>query len=129
MREADIIILGSPVYWANITGIMKSFFDRHTGYAMYNPKNADKFYKLTKWEKIKKLFESISNFGPKYEDFKYKRYILITAATVPFRYLMNEISPAINAMKRYVKKLNGSVVGKIIYTDTLFQFNSNKKRN
>ena len=33
MKESDIIIIGSPVYWGNISGIMKNFIDRHTGYS------------------------------------------------------------------------------------------------
>ena len=28
--DADVIIISSPVYWGNITAIMKNFFDRHT---------------------------------------------------------------------------------------------------
>ncbi|MFX0073266.1 MAG: flavodoxin family protein, partial [Candidatus Hermodarchaeota archaeon] len=28
LNDTDIVILGSPVYWANITGVMKNFFDR-----------------------------------------------------------------------------------------------------
>ena len=126
--EADVIILGSPVYWANISGVMKNFFDRHTGYAMYKPPNAANFYKLSKWEKIKTMIKVSRKFGPEDSRFKNKRYILLIAATVPFKRIMGEVSPAINAMKKYIKKLKGNVLSKIIYTDTLFQFSKKKRQ-
>ena len=126
IKDADVIILGSPVYWANISGIMKNFFDRLT-FAMNIPKNAEKYYKLSKWNKIKTMVRNLIDYGPKYENFKQKRYILITAATVPFKHLMNEIPPAITAMKKYVEKLGGSIYGKIVYSDTLFRFNNKKE--
>jgi multimeric flavodoxin WrbA len=128
LAEADVVILGSPVYWANISGVMKNFFDRHTGYAMYKPPNAANFYKLSKWDKIKTMIKVSRQFGPKDPRFKYKRYILLAAATVPFKRIMGEVSPAINAMKKYVQKLKGKVLAKLIYTDTLFQFSKKKRQ-
>jgi hypothetical protein len=125
--NADIIILGSPVYWANISGVMKNFFDRHTGHAMFKPPNAHNFYKLSKWNKIKTILRLMKKFGPADPIFKKKKYILITAATVPFKRIMGEVSPVIKAMKKYVKKLKGKVIAKLIYTDTLFRFKKNKE--
>ncbi len=33
LLEADVIILGSPIYWFNMSGLMKNFIDRLTGLA------------------------------------------------------------------------------------------------
>lgn len=125
--EANIIILGSPVYWANITGVMKNFFDRHTGYAMYKPPDARNFYKLSKWEKIKTIISLMKKFGPIDPRFRQKKYILITASTIPFKRLMGEVPLTIHAMKKYVAKLRGKVISKIIFTDTLFRFSKKKE--
>ncbi|MBD3256495.1 MAG: hypothetical protein GF383_15475 [Candidatus Lokiarchaeota archaeon] len=128
VREADVIVLGSPVYWANVSAIMKNFLDRHTGYAMYIPPSADNFYTLSKWKKLKLLIQLSKKFGPKETLFERKEYILITASTVPFKHLMGEVKPAINAMKKYVKKLKGNVMNTLIFTDTLFQFKKKKRK-
>ncbi|MCT4688890.1 flavodoxin family protein [Vallitalea sp.] len=45
LKDADVIIIGSPVYWGDVSSKMKTFFDRHTGYAMVKPKNAHEFYR------------------------------------------------------------------------------------
>ncbi|MFX1340244.1 MAG: flavodoxin family protein [Promethearchaeota archaeon] len=128
LKEAEIVILGSPVYWANISGVMKTFFDRHTGYAMFKPPNAQNFYKLSRWQKIKTILRLMREFGPIDPRFKEKKYILITAATVPFKRIMGEISPTINAMRKFAKKLKGKIIGTLIYTDTLFKFKKNKEK-
>ncbi len=125
--EADVIILGSPVYWANISGVMKNFFDRHTGFAMKFPPNAEKVQFLSKFQKLITMMKFNREFGPKDIRFRKKKYILVTASTVPFKHLMGEVSPVINNMKKYVKKLKGKVVKKIIYTDTLFRFSKRKE--
>lgn len=31
VKAADVVVLAAPVYWSNIPGIMKTFFDRHCG--------------------------------------------------------------------------------------------------
>ena len=128
IKNADIIVLGSPVYWANVSGMMKNFFDRHTGYAMFLPKDATKVYAYSKWQKIKTALKFLKNFGPKYPSFKEKKYILITAGTVPFKHFMGEMSLTIKAMKKYVNKLKGKVIGKIQFNDTLFRFFNKKEK-
>jgi len=37
MSSADAIILGSPTYWDNMTGLMKNFFDRLNGFCIERP--------------------------------------------------------------------------------------------
>ena len=122
-----MVILGSPVYWANITGVMKNFFDRHTGYAMFLPPDAMRVDELSKMQKIKTLIKFARKFGPKYPSFKKKRYILICASTIPFKHLMGEVSLTMKAMKKYVKKLRGKVIARMIYTDTLFQISDKRE--
>lgn len=36
LKESDIVIIGTPDYWGDITGQMKVFFDRNTPYANTN---------------------------------------------------------------------------------------------
>lgn len=38
MSDSDIVIIGSPSYWGDITGQLKVFFDRNTPYSNTNPK-------------------------------------------------------------------------------------------
>ncbi len=130
IREADVIILGSPVYWGNVTGKMKTFFDRHTGDVLLKPENADDFCKLSKQDKIKTMIQSAKNFGPA-DEFKNKKFIIITTSTVPkiVGYLNKDLSCTLTAMKIYVRNMHGKIIAKIIYGDTLFQFSKNKKKS
>ena len=34
IKDADVIILASPVYWANVPAIVKNLFDRMSGTSM-----------------------------------------------------------------------------------------------
>ncbi|MFX0071600.1 MAG: hypothetical protein ACFFAO_10965, partial [Candidatus Hermodarchaeota archaeon] len=104
-----------------------NFFDRHTGYAMYKPSDAQNFYKLSKWQKLKTIISLMKKFGPIDPKFKEKKYILITASTVPFKNLMGEVSLTLKTMEKYIAKLKGKIIGKLIYTDTLFRFKKNKE--
>ncbi|MFX1395198.1 MAG: flavodoxin family protein, partial [Promethearchaeota archaeon] len=104
MKESDVIIIGSPIYWGNISGIMKNFFDRHTGYAMNIPPNMNECYKMSTWSKLKTGISALKSFGPK-KEFENKEFILIIAATIPFKHLMGDVPNTLKAMKTYVKKL------------------------
>ncbi len=130
VREADVIVLGSPVYWGNVTGKMKTFFDRHTGDVMLKPENADEFCKLSKMDKIKTMIYSAKHFGPA-DEFKNKKFIIVATCTVPkmVGYLNKDLSSTLTAMKIHVRNMNGKIIAKIIYADTLFQFSKNKKKS
>jgi len=123
-----VIILGSPCYWGNISGIMKNFFDRHTGYAMYKPSQASQFYKMKWTEKLKTLLSQMKKFGS-HPFLRGKRFIIVAAMTVPFpvSHLSGDLSGIVKAMKTYIGKMNGKLIGKIIFTDTLFRFLKNKE--
>ncbi len=127
-READVIVLASPVYWGTVSGKMKTFMDRHIGDVMMKPEHADDFRNYSKREKIKTMFYFASHFGP-LDEYKNKKFILLTTCTVPklIGYLMGDLRHTLGVMKIYVHNLKGKVIGKIIYADTLFQLRKNAK--
>ena len=42
LEDSDIVVIGSPSYWGDITGQLKVFFDRNTPYSNTNPKGTFK---------------------------------------------------------------------------------------
>jgi len=129
VREANVVILGSPVYWGNVTAMMKVFFDRHMGWAIHNPEGASEFSKLGFWDKFSRLHRELKIFGPKDKAMMEKRFVLITAATLPFPYchVEGEIQRTFRAMISYVVRLRGKVTAKLAFTDTLFRFRPRKE--
>ncbi len=125
VKEAEIIILGTPVYWGNVSGIMKTFFDRHTGYAMYLPPDLDKAHELPTWKKLKVALRAMKKFGPR-TDFGQKKFIIIISATIPFKHLMNDIKNTLKSLKIYIRKLKGTIIETLIVTDSLFKFRRKK---
>jgi len=125
---ADVVLLGSPCYWGGVTAIMKNFFDRHTGPAMYKPSGADQFGELSLGGKIRTVLREVKLFGA-YPHLRGKRYIFVTAMTAffPISRLWGDLPATLKAMKIYCKKLNGRLAGKLVYTDTLFRFNPGKE--
>lgn len=130
VKEADTIILGSPVYWGNITGKMKTFFDRHMGYAMYNPERALDFHNIGFWKKFVLFHSELKKFGPKEHSLQGKKFILVTASTLPFPYcyIKNEIPMIFKALNKYVIRMKGKTIARLAYTDTLFRFRYNKDK-
>ena len=127
--DSDVVVIGSPVYWGSVTGIMKNFFDRHSS-KMAIPPEVRTIYKESFFKKVKFALSSLKNFGPKDEKAKKKKFILVSAATSPFRYFLmrNEIPPTIKAMKIYVNKMKGKVIKELVYTDTLIQYRDKKTK-
>lgn len=125
---ADVIIIGSPCYWGGVTAIMKNFFDRHTGPAMYKPTGADRFRELSISGKLKTVLQEVKNFGA-HPHLRGKKLVFVTAMTAffPFSYLWGDLPATLKAMKIYCSKLNGRCAGRIVFTDTLFRFNPNKE--
>lgn len=130
IKTADAIILGSPVYWGNITGKMKTFFDRHMGYAMYNPEGALDFHKSRFWKKFILFHSELKKFGPRERSLQGKKFILVTASTLPFPYcyIKNEIPMTFKALDNYVIRMKGKTIARLAYTDTLFRFRYNKDK-
>ncbi len=123
VKTADILILSSPTYWSNVSGIMKSFFDRQCGMAM----------KCIDSKEVTKEVMGIKipiGYGPR-EEIKNKKCVFITSCMVPFpfNYLMGETSGILGAMYHYSRKIKAKVVGKIIFSDTKFLNASNNVNN
>ncbi len=116
VRDADVLILSSPTYWSNVSGIMKSFFDRQCGMAMSHSEGKEILGKRLPL-----------GFGAKNE-MKGKKAIFITACTTPFpfNYLMDESRNVIRAMHHYTRKIQAKVISKIIYSDSRFLNLKNK---
>jgi len=129
VRTADVIVLASPCYWGNVTGVMKNFFDRHTGCAMVGPKNASSFSGMSFGKKAKILAAQLKSFGAPPE-IAGKRFIIVTSMTVPFpvSHISGDLRGVVGAMKIYVSNLKGRVISKIVYTDSLFRFLKKKER-
>ncbi|KJJ84052.1 Multimeric flavodoxin WrbA [Candidatus Omnitrophus magneticus] len=79
MRESEIIVFASPVYFSNVTSDAKKFFDRGVS-----------FFKMTQ-------------IGPKQITPKPKSVILITScgAPFPFSHILGTIGGSLRAMKAF----------------------------
>jgi len=126
--SADIIVLGAPCYWGNVPGIVKTFMDRHAGYAMQKPKGAEQFYDMPIKTKIPTALKALKNLGP-IKGMSGKKFILVSAMTLPspVARARGDYNGLISAIKGYTKKLKGSLAKKIIFTDSLFRFNAGKE--
>lgn len=96
VKEADLIILAAPVYWANVPAVVKNLFDRLLGAAM---EETDRFPK------------------PRLQG---KKYILITACHTPlvFAKLCGQTGGAIRATKEFFKTAGVKRIGTIICTNS-----------
>ncbi len=130
VASADVVVLGSPVYIGNVSAIMKNFFDRHNGYAIYNPPDAQDLHRLPLWPKLHRLRSEIKRFGPRDEAMRGKSYVLISASTLPFPYtfLTGQSRLALAAMNAFVRRVGGVVRARIMYTDTLLKIRTGKNR-
>jgi hypothetical protein len=70
----------------------------------------------------------MKDFGP-HPYLRGKRFIIVTAMTVPFpvSYLSGDLPRTVNAIKTYVANFKGKLIGKVVFTDTLFKFLKNKE--
>lgn len=110
IKESDVIILSSPTYWSNVSGIMKTFFDRQCGMAMSHGDGKIIFKKRLPL-----------GFGPRKEMIG-KKAIFITACTTPapFHFLMDESKNTLRAMNHYTRKIKAKVISKLVFTDSKF---------
>ncbi len=124
--ESDIIILGSPVYWGNVSAIMKNFIDRHMSVEYMYPKG-DEYQKLSGFKKLitflnetkkVKLREGIDN----------KKFIIVTAMTgfAVTDFFIKQASLFNKSIKKYIHGMKGKVIKTFVYTDTLFKFSIHK---
>ena len=96
IKAADVIMLASPVYWANVPAIVKNLFDRMSGTSM---EETDKFPK------------------PRLAG---KKYIMLTTCNTqaPFSYLCGQTKGLYRVTKEYFKTSGISCIGKVAQTGT-----------
>jgi hypothetical protein len=107
--SADVMVLAAPVYWSNVPGIMKTFFDRHCG--------AHRDWSRTRLVPMYRL-----NWPPVREDVRGKRAVLLLACTVPGpfdRVFLGDSRKAERAMRSYTAMLEMKVVDKLVFNDSL----------
>lgn len=87
MDAADIVVFGSPAYWANVTSEAKKFMDR-----------SPSFFEMTA-------------FGPARKKEKPSRVVLVTScgAPYPFSHFMGIIPGVMNAMKVFFCRMKARV--------------------
>lgn len=117
---SDVIILGSPIYFGNITGLMKDFFDRHNGNANYNPPIMAELKKMPRRERMKAYFGQVIKEYKVKPEIQGKRIIRVVTANKP-KWLLGftgELRTTLDALARYVKDMNGKLVGTLLFAGT-----------
>ncbi len=120
--DSDVVILGSPVYMGNISGLMKNFIDRHNGNAMFTPPLMAKLKELPSKERLKSFFSKISkDYGPK-KEMQGKKIIRVIAANKPYFLLTisGELRTTYEALKHYIKEMKCKLYKTILYSGTQF---------
>jgi hypothetical protein len=130
LRDADAVVLGSPVYVGSMSCLMKTFFDRHNGLAVYNPDGAPDFHRLGPFDKLRTLGRELARFGPRYENMRGKGYVLVTASTLPFPFTVftGQTRLALSALGALPQRLDGRVLARIVYSDSLLRFFEGKEK-
>lgn len=97
VKQCDAMILGTPVYWGNMSGQMKLVFDRIVPSMMDEPKNG---------------FPIALHKG--------KKAVIVTACTTiwPFSYICRETTNALHAMKEILGYSGFKTVGKLVLSGT-----------
>jgi multimeric flavodoxin WrbA len=82
IKDADVIVTGTPVYWGNMSSMLKMLFERNVP-----------------------LFMGESSRGIPIARLKGKKSIIVTACTTPwpFNYIMNQSRGAVRALKEIFK--------------------------
>ncbi|MCR4717531.1 MAG: flavodoxin family protein [Lachnospiraceae bacterium] len=96
IKDADVIILAAPVYWANVPAIVKNMFDRMSGTSMEE-----------------------TNTFPK-PRLSGKRYIFLTACStpMPFAEIFGQTSGIKRVVKEYFKTSGISCIGTVACGNT-----------
>jgi len=112
--------LGSPVYVGSMAVLMKTFFDRHNGVAVFNPNGAPEFHRLGLVDTLRTLCREVKRFGPRYESMRGTAYVPVTASTLscPFTFLTGQTRLALSALGALPRRFDGRVLARIISTDS-----------
>jgi len=97
INDCDIILVGTPVYWGNINGKLKSLFDRLVGVMMGE-----------------------SKMGIPVPLHKGKKAVIVTSCTTPFpfNYLCGQSTGAVRAVKEILKSSGFRIVRKVNISNT-----------
>lgn len=97
IKECDMLIVGTPVYWANMNGKLKCLFDRLVGVLMGE-----------------------SKLGIPIPLHKGKKAIIVTSCTTPFpfNYFCGQSTGAVHAVKEVLKSSGFKVIRKINLSNT-----------
>ena len=108
IKEADLLIIGAPVYWGNMPGPLKVFFDRNVPLFEYCEAKAIKYIPRPQ--------------------LKGKKAILIVSGGAPFPYnlLPSQSRGTIRSIKT-VLKAGGIKIVSIINVPSTFNFEKNKQ--
>lgn len=125
--DSDIIILGSPVYWGNVSGIMKNFFDRHMSVEYMFPRG-DEYQKLPFFKKFSTVLSEMKKVKLR-SGIENKKFIIVTAMTgfAITDIFMKQASLFTKSIKKYIYGMKGKVLKTFVYTDTLFKFSKHKE--
>lgn len=94
LKTSDLVVLASPVYWANVPATVKNMFDRLLGTAM----------------------EETAAF-PKPRLSSSQKYLLLTACNTPFPFswLFGQSRGAVRAMTEFFKTAGMKKLGCVVY--------------
>jgi NAD(P)H-dependent FMN reductase len=117
-KEADYIIIGSPIYGHSVTGILKNFIDRscHATIPFVQiPTDAGLFAKLG-------LAKEYLNGFKMNAPFKGKKFITVLACNNPSK-TSSDMKAASLVLKKFIDEMGGTLFGSIRCADTLFRLN------
>ena len=97
IKNCDMIIAGTPVYWGNMNGKLKSLFDRLVGVMMGESKSG-----------IPKPLH------------KGKKAVIVTSCTTPFpfNYICGQSTGAVNALREILKTSGFKIIRKVNLSNT-----------
>ena len=97
IKECNMLMVGTPVYWANMNGKLKSLFDRLVGVLMGESKH-----------------------GIPLPLHKGKKSVIVTSCTTPFpfNYFCGQSSGAVRAVREVLKSSGFKVIRKINLSNT-----------
>ena len=109
IRQADILIIGSPTYWGNIPGPLKTLFDRN----------------VTTFEYV----EAKSMYKRPVPQLRGKKAIIVVSSGTQFPYnqLLSQSRGAIMALKTILKS-GGIKILKILNISSSYDFSKNKDK-